>query len=97
VNLKKVGAAAPTGTFGYSDPVAHVTLTNVNVTSLTVTGHQAQIKGTAKTSTSTTVSFTVTVTDNGNPGTGHDTFAITLSSGYSASGILLSGNVVVSP
>jgi hypothetical protein len=95
VNLQKVGSSAPTGTFGYSDTAAHLTLTNVNVTSLTVTGNQAQIKGTAKTSSSSTVNFTANITDNGNPGTGHDTFGITLSSGYSASGVLISGNANV--
>jgi hypothetical protein len=95
INLQKVGSSAPTGSFGYSDTAAHITLTNVNVTSLTVTGHQAQIKGTAKASSSATANFTVNITDNGTPGTGHDTFAITLSSGYSASGVLISGNVNV--
>lgn len=44
---------------------------------------------------STLQSFTVHVTDVTEPGIGHDTFSITLSGGYSASGILTRGNIQI--
>jgi hypothetical protein len=43
----------------------------------------------------TTTTYRIDVVDNGNPGAGSDTFAITTASGYNASGTILHGNIVV--
>jgi hypothetical protein len=64
------------------------TYTIVNATTRTFTG-TCLIDGVAGT-------FTVTLVDNGEPGSG-DTFSITLSTGYAASGTLVGGNVKVHP
>ena len=87
--------AAPSGHLNYVDHGAtliHVrstsitTYTIVNPTTRTFTG-TCLINGVAGT-------FTVTVVDNGEPGIA-DTFTISLSTSYNASGTLVGGNVQV--
>ena len=63
--------------------------TIVNATTRTITG-TCTINGTSG------FTFTVTLVDNGEPGTA-DTFTISVSSGYNASGTLGGGNVQVHP
>ena len=55
-----------------------------------------QIEGTGVLDDGTTVTFVVVVTDNGEPGSA-DTFSITLSNGFTASGTLVGGNVQIHP
>ena len=67
---------------------AITTYTIVNATTRTITG-TCLIDGVAGT-------FTATLVDNGEPGSA-DTFSISLSTGYAASGTLVGGNVQVHP
>jgi len=63
------------------------------VTAYVITGTlKRHIEGTAEINGQDAFTYTVDVTDNGEPGT-NDTFAITLSNGYSASGTLRGGNI----
>jgi hypothetical protein len=80
------------GSFSYSDPASGVSVSSSKVTSLTFSGNTAHFTGTAKQGKKS-VSFTVDVADNG-PGTS-DIFTIHLSTGYSASGNLTSGDISV--
>ena len=70
-------------------PTRSWSATGESATSATFSGF-AQVNG-----SSTLQSFTVHVTDVTEPGIGHDTFSITLSGGYSASGILTRGNIQI--
>ena len=90
--------AAPSGHLNYvhhGATLIHVrstsitTYTIVNATTRTFTG-TCTIDGVAG------FTFTCTVTDLGEPGTS-DTFSLSLSSGYAASGTLVGGNVQVHP
>jgi hypothetical protein len=100
------------GTFGLvarnSTPLqGHLTyvdhgLANIVVHSLSITSYTI-VNPTTRTFTGTCeingvggFTFTCTVVDNGRPGIA-DTFAISLSSGYNASGTLQGGNVQVHP
>jgi hypothetical protein len=79
---------------------------STNITSLSFDGNHAHITGNATTTApntggsakkkqkSQTISFTIDVVDNGDPGS-NDMFAIQLSTGYSASGQLTSGNITI--
>lgn len=67
-----------------------------NVVSFTVdtlAANEAWISGTATVNGSGNVAFDMFVIDNGEPGAGNDWFEISLSSGYSASGTLATGNI----
>lgn len=82
--------------FGRLNYVDHET--NMHVKSESVTNYvivnatTRQISGTASIDGVSGFTFTVTVSDAGEPGTA-DTFAISLSSGYAASGTLQGGNI----
>jgi hypothetical protein len=76
------------GYLKFSDP-ATGTQHRARVTSLTITGNNAEFSGRLPNSS---VTFDVNVTDNGLPGTS-DSISITLSNGYSASGTLTSGDI----
>ena len=47
------------------------------------------------TANSTTTNFQITVQDNGDPGSGQDTFAIQLGTGYSKSGVVQGGTIEI--
>jgi hypothetical protein len=80
--------------------VDHGTKLHVRSTDITayviVNPTTRRIQGTAVLKGGTVVTFTVIVVDNGEPGTS-DTFSISLSNGYSASGTLVGGNVQIHP
>jgi hypothetical protein len=84
------------GEFGYSDHKSHVTFTTGNIETVTINGNQAAFTGNAQIGGKhrQRVQFTVTVTANQSPATG-DTFSISLSNGYSASGNLTSGKITI--
>ena len=84
------------GSFSYSDPGYPLVFSTSKITNVVITGNHAQFSGTAKTSgkQGQKISFTVDVTDNGDPGFG-DTFSISVSSGYSASGTITGGNIQI--
>lgn len=73
----------------FNDPGAHVHFDNPVVTALTFNGNSAQLRGTTRVN-NRPVSFTATVTG-GNPGA----LSVHLSNGYSASGNLTSGRILV--
>ena len=85
------------GNFSYIDPAAGLSIVTSKISSLVITGNHAQFSGTAKQQGGgkhkQKFSFTVNVTDNG-PGPS-DTFSITVSNGYSASGNLTGGDIIV--
>jgi hypothetical protein len=89
-----------TGSLTYTDTAGGIKLTSTQLTTLTFNGKSAQFTGFGtipgkKPNKPTPVSFTVQVTDNGTPGTNKDTFLIQISTPYSASGKLTSGDIKV--
>jgi hypothetical protein len=90
------------GSFSYNDPNSPLVFSTSNITNVVINGNQASFSGTAQipgggtggTQKKRQISFTVNVTDNGTPGT-LDTFSISTSSDYSASGNLTSGDIMI--
>jgi hypothetical protein len=85
------------GTFGYLDKKAHINFVTGNIETVTVNGNQAAFTGTARIGgprNRQIVQFTVTVNVDTNS-VGADTFSIVLSNGYSNSGSLTSGRIVI--
>ena len=82
--------------FGHLNYVDHETNLHVKAESVTnyviVNATTRRIDGTATIDGVSGFTFTVTVSDAGEPGTA-DTFAISLSSGYTATGTLQGGNI----
>ena len=79
------------GSFSFSDSAAGLTITDAPIRRLSINGNTANFNGRADLGGSNRVTFNVSVADNG-PGTS-DTLSITVSNGYSASGILIDGNI----
>lgn len=81
------------GQLSYHDHAANVKVKSSSITAYIVLDSVTRkIEGVAKLNDKQAVNYTVIVTDNGEPGT-NDTFSITLSTGYSASGTLNGGNI----
>jgi len=68
----------------------------LDATTYAQTGTHAVFRGDA-TVNGVATTYKITVDDNGEPGNGTDTFTITTTSGYSASGTLSQGNIQVHP
>lgn len=86
------------GQLTFMDKAADLLLKSASFTAVTVEGNKVTFSGTGtlqQGSATSTVTFTVVAVDNGEPGMGNDGFAITLSTGYSASGVLGGGNIQV--
>jgi hypothetical protein len=83
----------PTGHVKYFDRDADLKFSSTAITCLTILGHHAIIVGNGEAS-GAPVSFQVELDDSSKNGT-NDTFSITLSNGYSRSGIVTSGNIKV--
>ena len=66
----------------------------LTIDSLVVVGTHATISGTA-THNGVQTTFTIDVDDLGEPGKGRDVFSISLGDGYSRSGVLTDGNLVI--
>jgi hypothetical protein len=86
------------GQFSFNDP-NNLVIGDAQVTSLTISGNTAHFTGTTVQRASRRrrppqLTFTVDVSDNCEPGT-LDTFSIRASNGYSASGNLTSGDIVI--
>jgi hypothetical protein len=81
-------------TFSYSDPAVPLRFTAKTLSGFTVGRYHVHCAGSAKLAKKMNGAFTVDLTDNGSPGT-LDTFSMTLSTGYSASGNLTSGDIVI--
>jgi hypothetical protein len=86
------------GGLSYRDLKSGVNFNSSGLTKVTITANQATfsgiVNGTGRRARSFT--FTVRVTANQHPATG-DTFSITTSTGYSATGHLLSGVITITP
>jgi hypothetical protein len=80
-----------TGNFSYSDPAAGALASN-KLSGFTVIGNQVHFSVSVKAGKKK-VTFTVNASDNGEPGT-LDTFSI-VGNGYSASGNLTSGDIII--
>jgi hypothetical protein len=90
-----VGSKRPTGYFTFIDLTAGVSFSQSKIRTFTISGHTATIAGSAKLENrGGTVTFNVVLTDNSVDGS-TDTFSITMSNGYSASGTLTAGNVTI--
>jgi hypothetical protein len=88
----KNGGPKVSGNIDYNDPNAGFRLTQMKITSMVFTGDCVHITGTARLGNRNRVSFTVDACDLFPPLT--DSFAISISNGYAASGNLTSGNIV---
>jgi hypothetical protein len=95
VHIGKGKNGKPQGTFSYNDPNHPLVFSTTKITSFTINGDHASFSGTAQIGTGKKkqqISFTVNVTANHNPATS-DTFSISTSNSYSASGNLTSGSI----
>jgi hypothetical protein len=84
-------SGSPTGTFIFSDLDGGIYKLKGRVRSLVVTGNSADFSGRGHLDDGTPVNFEVSAVDNGN-GTS-DTFSVSLTSGYTASGNLIRGDI----
>jgi hypothetical protein len=84
----------PSGSLTFNDPAALISITKAKVRTLTFTGNSADLTGNARLGDGTRVTYSVSVTDNSSDGS-TDSFSITLSNGYSASGTLTSGDIQI--
>jgi hypothetical protein len=75
------------GYFSFCDPAASVCVTKARIWSLSFAGNTAEVSGRDDASR-----VRVSATDNGEPGTS-DTISISLRTGYSVSGNLISGDI----
>jgi len=95
-NFGVAGGIGQTQYRGHLEYIDHGTGMNVHGTGVTdyyvLTGTVRRIQGTAEINHQSGFTYTVDVADNGEPGT-NDTFVITLSNGYSASGTVSGGNI----
>lgn len=93
------GSANPSGSLTFTSTKTRRKIVSTGITSLTVTGKSAVIKGPCTLNGISGYSFTATVGDNATPGAGSDTFAITVTGpngfNYTASGTIVSGEYVV--
>jgi hypothetical protein len=90
----RAGAQAPEGVLGFTDQSARKSLASGRITSLTIAGTHATIRGEGRTNGGQTVAFKVEVADRSANGR-LDTFAIEWP-GYSAAGTLRAGNIALS-
>jgi hypothetical protein len=91
----QVKDGSPSGNLTYQDHAQNRTVKSTKITAVIVNGNCAQILGTATVNGTGAFGFQVTVCDNGEPGKDTDTFSISMSDGYSASGTLRGGNIQI--
>jgi hypothetical protein len=91
----QVKDVSPSGNLTYQDHAQNRTVKSTSITAVIVNGNCAQILGTATVNGTGAFGFQVTVCDNGEPGKDTDTFSISMSDGYSASGTLRGGNIQI--
>jgi fibronectin-binding autotransporter adhesin len=86
------------GTFIYSDSKSRLNFTSTRLTNVSINSNRATFGGIGQTTGkhSKTFTFTVTVTANQQPAT-NDTFSIATSTGYAASGNIVSGSITITP
>ncbi|HEV2138112.1 MAG TPA: post-COAP-1 domain-containing protein [Nitrososphaerales archaeon] len=87
-----------TGQLSVLDQSRQVQVSSLSIASFSITGNQATFAGTATYNNGrsvTSVTFTVKVTGNQGLNSGQNFFSLTLSNGYTASGYLTNGNILV--
>ncbi len=91
----KDGAIVATGHVTYIDHETGMKVKGTSVTAYDVgaTSTSRHFEGSAEVNGASGFTYAIDVADNGEPGVGSDTFSITLSSGYSAGGMLKGGNI----
>ncbi len=89
----KPGKTIVSGQLNYIDHSTGMHVKSESVTGYGGSGVTRTFSGTASVNGAGSFAFSVTVSDNGEPGKGIDTFSISLSNGYSASGTLAGGNI----
>jgi hypothetical protein len=96
VENEQITAKYLEGEFGYTDHKSHVTFTTGKIETVTINGNNGAFTGTGRIGGKhkQTVQFMISVTANQKPATG-DTFSIVLSNGYTASGHLTSGKILI--
>jgi len=94
------GDATPSGSLTFTSSRYRRKIVSTGITSLTVTGKTAVFSGPCTLNGVNGYSFTATVADNATPGSGADTFSITVTGpngfNYTASGTIISGDYTVS-
>jgi len=83
-----------TGKVDYVDRPSGPAFASAQISSVSVEGTKATIKGTGF-ADGTFTNFVVVVEDLAEPGAGSDTFSISLGTGYTRSGVLLRGNIQI--
>lgn len=83
------------GSLSYGDPQNAKVITATSISNMTVSGTQATIYGVASVNGSGAHNFVLQVNDLAKKGAGVDTFALSLSNGYTVSGALKTGNITV--
>lgn len=95
LTAKANNTGAASGNLTYHDHALDRNVKSTGITYVVVNGNCADIGGTAKVNNSGAFGFQVRVCDNGEPGQDSDTFSITMSDGYAASGTLGGGNIQI--
>jgi len=96
LTVKTDSAGNPSGNLTYQDHgVLARTVKSSTITSLTLDGNCADFGGTAPVNGGGSVAYQVRVCDNGEPGSGIDTFRISMNDGYNAFGTLGGGNIQI--
>jgi hypothetical protein len=96
LTAKADNAGAPSGNVTYQDHgLIGRTVKSTALTSVTTSGNCADIRGVATVNGSGSTAFLVQVCDNAEPGKDNDTFSISMSDGYTASGTLGGGNIQI--
>lgn len=88
------GGSAPTGNVTYQDHDINMTVKSNSLVAMGIVGNMAWIYGTCTIDNQPGHWFRIEVTDNGEPGD-KDVFKIVLDTGYTASGTLGGGNIVI--
>ncbi len=81
------------GQFNYIDHSSGMHVKSIDITSYGGSGNTRTFSGDATINGVSGYTFTVTATDNGDPGKDNDNFSLSLSNGYTASGVLSGGNI----
>jgi hypothetical protein len=89
-------SAAASGQLRYVDSANHLEVASTSISAYTQNGlRRRHIEGSCTINGQAGFTFSADAADNGQPGIGADTFAITLSNGYSATGTLMNGDIVL--
>jgi hypothetical protein len=82
------------GSVTFTDAAAGISMKKAKVRTLTFTGNSATLGGNGRLGNGTNVTYSISVSDNSSDGS-TDSFSISLSNGYSASGSLTSGDILI--